>query len=408
MSPKLKKLVSVLGPTALFGAILSIGAAFGYWAAIGRPYQLINERVRGRTLAYVIQLRSEDPMAISRAYSNPDEALRHFDDYLWDAPAVWAPFVGGAPQPGRYGNAVISPSHFRNDTDPQLPKPPGVVRIILLGGSTAFGSGAPSQDTTIGGYLEKMLSLPAGASTTRRFEVFTLACPAWASTQERILVENRVLDFDPDVLVSLSGGNDIHWGSLKQNVMNFRTYTDGFFWEIINDAYRAVGRPRFEEFIPSSPEKTAPTLVGERLERNVRLELFSLEKKQVPLLYFFQPSLGLTKKPLSAYEARSRDKFVGDDDRYFELCHRDIQSRLRRIESPLFRFIDLTGMFDGLLATETIFIDSYHFGDKGNGKIASVMASCILQFGESRAFSAKQRVLDDAPSQPSYPCSPGE
>jgi len=67
------------------------------------------------------------------------------------------PFVGYGPAPGRQRNAFISPNQFRGRRELTTPKPPGVIRVFVTGGSVAFGSGAPGDERTIGAYLQSAL-----------------------------------------------------------------------------------------------------------------------------------------------------------------------------------------------------------------------------------------------------------
>ena len=112
-----------------------------------------------------------------------------------------------------------------------LPKPSNIHRIFITGGSTAFSSGAPSQDRTIAAYLNRLLSINLTPLTNINYEVFTMATPAWASTHERIMIENRLSDLEPDLVVSLSGNNDVHWEAKNRNVMWFRAYQDEFYFD---------------------------------------------------------------------------------------------------------------------------------------------------------------------------------
>lgn len=87
------------------------------------------------------------------------------------------PFVGSAPVPGEQDNAAINKLQFRSKKEVVTPKPSGVYRIFLTGGSTAYSSGAPSEDRTIGAYLERKLNEKLGQNG-KTVEVFTVANPA--------------------------------------------------------------------------------------------------------------------------------------------------------------------------------------------------------------------------------------
>lgn len=70
--------------------------------------------------------------------------------------------------------------------------------LILLGGSTAFGTGSPSDEHTIGFHLEKMLGIP----------IINAAVIGHRSGQELNYLTSELLTFQPQYVVSLGGWND--------------------------------------------------------------------------------------------------------------------------------------------------------------------------------------------------------
>lgn len=148
---------------------------------------------------------------------------REMDSFSSAVTSVLTPFVGSGPEPGRHDNAFINSMQFRSSKEVSMPKPPTTYGIFFTGGSVAYGSGAPSQDKTIGQYLENLLNLEITPVSHLRYEVFTLASPAWTSTHERIVIENRLSELDPDMVISFSGSNDVHCAGAGRDVFWFRT-----------------------------------------------------------------------------------------------------------------------------------------------------------------------------------------
>jgi hypothetical protein len=109
----------------------------------------------------------------------------------------------------------------------------------------------------------------------------------------------------------------------------------------------------------------APALVAERLLKNVRISQFVLSEKKTDYVFALQPALAVTNKKLSSREKNS----VKLQD-YFRTCYGLFAKGLKNLHGENFQFVDLSGVFDGLDDQEEIFMDSYHFGDKGNEKIA--------------------------------------
>ena len=99
---------------------------------------------------------------------------------------------------------ALHPGVF-NDTDWQMPKPPGLVRIAALGDSFAYG---------IVGYERNFLTLLEpllGERVGRRVEVANLGLPELHPSDYLYLLEQEGLALEPDaVLVLLYAGNDFH------------------------------------------------------------------------------------------------------------------------------------------------------------------------------------------------------
>ena len=90
---------------------------------------------------------------------------------------------------------------------PELrPREPGVPRIVLLGGSTAFGFGIGRDEDTLAARLERELA-PA--------EVVTAGVIGYVSGQELALLRAEVLDLDPQVVIAFDGWNDFRTARLR-------------------------------------------------------------------------------------------------------------------------------------------------------------------------------------------------
>jgi lysophospholipase L1-like esterase len=87
---------------------------------------------------------------------------------------------------------------------PELrPREPGLSRIVILGGSTAFGFGIASDEDTFAARLERELA-PA--------EAVNAAVIGYVSEQELALLRTEVLDLDPQVVIAFDGWNDFRMG----------------------------------------------------------------------------------------------------------------------------------------------------------------------------------------------------
>ncbi|MFC1591120.1 hypothetical protein ACFL43_01210 [Thermodesulfobacteriota bacterium] len=357
----------------LYALLLSVSAAGGYLYAVKPLRQHIIGFSGAATLGWLLD--EEQEKAIANTYYDKQAALKELDSYSWYVPTIMSPFVGHGCRPGQHNNAAINSLQFRDSRELTLPKPRDVYRIFLTGGSTAYSSGAPRQDRTIGAYLERMLNRSLSGASRQRYEVFTMATPAWASTHERIMIENRLSEWEPDLVISFSGNNDVHWGVLGRNILWFRSYEDEFSWNIINTAYRLSGLQPLPDIQKIVPEPIVPALVAERLLKNIQLGFHALALKNVPYIFCLQPTLAASKKALT----RREQQLLNDTAQYYRDCYRLIDAELSNLAIQNFYYCNLAGIFDDLPDSDEIFIDSFHFGDRGNERAARHIFNAIHQ-----------------------------
>jgi hypothetical protein len=367
------KLLFALLPTAVIVALLGLGAAFGYAFATRKMRSDFRAVSNTETLRALVHKAGREKFA--QAYNDPHSAAEAMDGFCYSVPNVMSPFVGCGPEPGQHNNAFINSLQFRADKELTIPKPPQTCRIFITGGSTAFGSGAPSQDRTIGAYLNAILDKELSPATKYKYEVFTMANPSWVSTHERIITENRLLDLQPDLVISFSGNNDVHWGMNGRNVLWFRSYQEEFNWRVLNWAYGVFRLKPMTDVVAPATRPVAPALVADRLERNVRLSAFALGMKNIPYVFCLQPTLAVTRKPLVEAERNNLRNLKSIDNsipgsNYFSQCYAEIDSRFAALKIGNFTYLNLSDAFDTISTPDRVFLDSYHFGDKGNAMVA--------------------------------------
>ncbi len=370
-----KKNAYVVLITLLCCLLIGLGYAIGRVGDRAAFKQVVQTSQQGETLAGVLKatpLSDRQRSEITSAYT---AAPADLDSISWAVPTQPTPFIGTAPAPGTHGNARINTLQMRSSDDVVSPKPAGVYRVFLTGGSTAYGSGSPRQEDIVGETLERLLN-EARKSGGSRFEVFTFASPAWASSQERIAIENYLSELEPNLVVSLSGNNDVFWGDAGRNILWFSTFSDDYFQTLAGLAQKAGGGPAVEPLAAARAlgQRVAPSLVADRLRKNAVLGATALAEKQVRWVYFLQPNLAATKKKLSAREA----EFLTDSRAYYIESYAAISAALKGLPLSNFRYVDLSGLFDSYAANDEIFLDQFHFGDKGNRVIADAMARQII------------------------------
>ncbi|MCG8556912.1 MAG: hypothetical protein MJD61_16755 [Proteobacteria bacterium] len=354
--------------------LLGSGVLLGRYMTVRSLSEHIQNNYRASTLGQLVHDREATPK-VSKAYYDTKNSLSEMDSYLWVAPHVMTPFVGHGPEPGVHHNSTINPSQLRGSYPPKLPKPSGVYRIFLVGGSTAFGSGAPNDNQTIGGYLEAYLNNLASTPDKNRlrFEVFTFAQPAWASTHERIVIENRIIELMPDLVISLSGINDIHWGLGGRNILWFRSYADEHYWKVVNEVHAFLGLPRMADVTTVSSDPISCDLVATRLRSNVALSSFALQLVDAKYLFVLQPSAHVSERDL--YAKLADPTSVRE---YWSGCYASIDRRLKALRRNNLYYLSLVGLFDDRDKAE-IYLDAYHLGNRGNDLVADAIRRRVVE-----------------------------
>lgn len=84
------------------------------------------------------------------------------------------------------------------DREFEIPKPADVFRIIVLGDSVTFGTEYPLE-LTYPKILEKLLN--KNPESNLRFEVLNAGVCSYNAVQKVLLLQNKLLDYDPDMVI---------------------------------------------------------------------------------------------------------------------------------------------------------------------------------------------------------------
>jgi len=85
-------------------------------------------------------------------------------------------------------------------------KPPNTYRIFMVGGSTMFGSGESSGQTTIPAILQKMFD---SDNLVQKIEVINVGVSGGNSNSELDLIHEKLVTFSPDLVIVYDGWNDL-------------------------------------------------------------------------------------------------------------------------------------------------------------------------------------------------------
>lgn len=289
---------------------------------------------------------------------------------------------------------------FRTSKEVVMPKPKGVFRVFVIGGSTVYGGF--NDKWIMSSYLEKELS-----AFIPNVEVINAGVVGYASESELILLETKVLDLDPDLVVVFDGRNDIYYSTIpgwqnrgggdylseKTNLdglINYPTtksilsYAAKFLLQrsyFLTDVFRAIfrqGVPRtYSEKVTVKDQAIATYLDNESLMKLI------LEKKGILGVIGFQPTMGYCKDHLTDYELSVEDyiKNTEQSDWFSVIGNlwpsiaKSFTAKLGNSDSVVSH--DFTCLFKDV--PETAYIDSVHYTPKGYELIAQETTKIIKE-----------------------------
>jgi lysophospholipase L1-like esterase len=180
------------------------------WAAIGLAVLL---------LIVEVVFRAVPPAGLTREQlirgGNPEIALIKPHPYLSYA------LMPGLQRPGLHHNTL----GYRG-REVSRDKPPDVIRILCLGGSSTYGVTASSDTTTWPARLQRYLG---EALSSRSFEVVNGGVPGYTSFESMIDLAIRGVELRPDIVIIYHGFNDLRaatWPDVQPDNTHFRKAWD--------------------------------------------------------------------------------------------------------------------------------------------------------------------------------------
>ena len=216
---------------------------------------------------------------------------------------------------------------FRGDEFSKI-KPDRTYRIFMLGSSPMFGYGATSDETTIPGFMQKLLS-----KTDFGFdiEVINSGVQAIKSDTELELIKQNLITLSPDLIIIYDGWNDLR-SNISPNVLK----------ENWKDACEIGNENNFNTVISLQP------IAG-----------FGNKKLTEQESEYVKVGKNYSKKPL--IESLSVYQHYAKNLSEIKICAKTI---------------DLRDVFDN--ETETIYSDQGHVFDQGNAIVAKSLYDAIL------------------------------
>ena len=168
-TPSWGRRLAVLAIRILIPAsITAMAAGLGYAYAVYPIWHHVAEVRKVETLGGMLFVVEGRKPFLGAFLEDSGVDAQTFDQLAWGVRTVMTPFVGYAPAPGQRNNAFIDAHQFRGRRELKTPKEPGLTRVFLTGASVAFSAGAPSDERTIGAYLQTLLDRRGAATEPSR------------------------------------------------------------------------------------------------------------------------------------------------------------------------------------------------------------------------------------------------
>ena len=272
---------------------------------------------------------------------------------------------------------TINQFGFRG-SDISLEKEIGTYRIFLVGGSSVFGVGTIDEET-IPSYLQIELE---SRFPNKNIQVINAGVPGIHSYTESMLIENKIFDFDPDMIIVYDGWNDIQRPFDKYYIPGeFNEINNYIRWIVKNDVFK-TGKVILKSYFSWKQDNFEidrnfdATLIEEKVGSWKKTWIKTCEvskEKKIDMLILLQPILGssdrnLSEHELSNFEFYHLSKLTEQYKNYYE--------SLTDLNDHCSEAIDFRNLFDGY--DEAIFFDEVHTGNLGN-KIISERISHAIQ-----------------------------
>jgi hypothetical protein len=334
---------------------------------------------------------------------------------------------------------------FRRSTETSRAKPPGVYRVFIMGGSTAYGLQSMSRygqqkygvirnDQTIDHYLERYLSERLGSD---RIEVINAAITSHYSHHHLIYLNQTILKYSPDMVVFIDGFNDYYayqpgfdqfrhyayqerahrmldeptasawlsytgwWLFRKSHLVHLGGRTVQPLWLQV----RKIGKPRNVIDIDQALRDLQTNAQRNFVKMIERSALILHHEKVVPV-FTLQPELVFRQqKVLSPLERQIYQEL----DSEWQVNFVEFKNRARPIVADYAReaaekggglFFDLTDIFGGI--DDDVYTDYCHLTPTGNKRLAEYLGERLLPVVARglRAGLANRTPLDRVAADP--------
>jgi hypothetical protein len=265
------------------------------------------------------------------------------------------------------------------DSEVSFEKPKDEFRIVLVGGSTVFGWGV-NESETIPAFLQKKVS----AHSEKNIRVINAGVPWYASWHEAALIFFKIMEMQPDWIISVDALNDTAQGTAPTWEPVSHGYLDPPTKLAFQKLHSDVSQRSFVSDLLSVSQTytyfSAKLKSREALARGVyHPELWDqyvrlkeqintmAQAKGIRFTTFFQPVIVEGKK-LTPLEMRNNETNMRIPE-FAEVFRKTyLEGESRALGDSNIRVISLKNAFKNM--EETIYLDGQHYNAQGNQILA--------------------------------------
>ena len=251
-------------------------------------------------------------------------------------------------------------------------------RIFVIGGSTTWGLYVSDQHT-ISTYLQENLN----QNVKKRVEVINAGVPGYNSNDELNLIKNKIVNYNPELIIIYDGINDIWlpYNKTADHELYLLQYTYKKYFhfyktpQVINNIIEEQKRPIYTKF------KGVNYDLDDRAElwKNNISTICEIGKQEgFKTLVFLQPFLGAGNKSLSDVELRQKEISLKKNILTNNLIQYSyFEEKLNELNHTCNGVYNIRNVFDNV--TETVYFDGGHVFPQYNKILADEMLEAILE-----------------------------
>ena len=267
---------------------------------------------------------------------------------------------------------TINSHGFRGSEFSQV-KSDDTFRIFLVGGSTAFGFGSTSDETTISGYLQKEFD-----RTEQNIEVINAGIGAAWSFSEEFLIEKFLLNYEPDLIVVYDGANDSRYRILEGEEKmgdGLGNYIPNFYRTpyFLNDFVFKFGFSEETEWSESDNELIGP--ISSTWEKRMQNICNIGKKNNFDVIIALQPMLAVENRQLYGDEKVFNEEHFQKHGSSAIRIYDEMKKSLKTLHGCTVTQ-DLTKIFEN--SKKPVYWDDVHITENGNQIVAHELFELIL------------------------------